>query len=156
VRLAITASAVAVSATLCGISARGADLATDATPSGHLFFAEAILHAKPGQDAALLKQLKDVQRGTRAEPGNLVYDIHHSVDDPLLFVVFEAFVDRAAFDRHRREPHTLEFSQRGAFETLAKPEFDRIYMTPIGNTVVDDPAHDGAAMSELGRANQGQ
>jgi quinol monooxygenase YgiN len=122
--------------------------------SRQLFLAEAILHAKPGKEGVLLKQLQDIQRGTRAEPGNLVYDIHQSVDDPLLFVVLEAFVDRAAFDRHRQEPPTVAFSERGAFETLTKPEFDRIFMTAIGNTVVDDPDHEGTAMPSFRAAQR--
>jgi quinol monooxygenase YgiN len=113
----------------------------------HLFFAEAILKAKPGQADALLAQLQAIQRGTRAESGNLAYDIHRSVDDPLMFVVFEAFADRAAFDAHVKAPHTRAFSEIGAFQTLAKPDFDRIFMSAVGPTVWDHPELEGQAMA---------
>ena len=42
---------------------------------------------------------------TRAEPGNVCFDWYRSVDDPNMYVLVEAFVDRAAGDLHTSTEH---------------------------------------------------
>ena len=42
---------------------------------------------------------------TRAEPGNLFFDWYRSVDDPTVYVLVEAFIDRAAGDVHVNSEH---------------------------------------------------
>jgi quinol monooxygenase YgiN len=42
---------------------------------------------------------------TRAEPGNLFFDWYRSVDDPTVYVLVEAFVDRAAGEVHVNSDH---------------------------------------------------
>jgi quinol monooxygenase YgiN len=48
--------------------------------------------------------------GIRAqEPGTLAYVVHTVPDEPGTRVFYELYEDRAAFDRHERQPHTRRF-----------------------------------------------
>ena len=47
----------------------------------------------------------DFTAATRAEPGNLFFDWYRSVDDPTVYVLVEAFVDRAAGEAHVNSDH---------------------------------------------------
>lgn len=60
--------------------------------------------------AALLVEQAAVVRS--AEPGCLVYRAHRSTTDPELFLFYEAYVDEAAFDAHRKAPHLAAFRAR--------------------------------------------
>ena len=71
------------------------------------------LRAAPGKGdalAALLVEQCGVVRAT--EPGCLAYRLHRAIDDPDHFVFYEAYVDDAAFDAHRRSPHLAAFRKR--------------------------------------------
>jgi quinol monooxygenase YgiN len=67
--------------------------------------------------AALLSEQAAVVRS--AEPGCLVYRAHRSTKDPELFLLYEAYVDDAAFDLHRKAPHLAAYRQRREKEGLA-------------------------------------
>ncbi|MBF9066763.1 putative quinol monooxygenase [Streptacidiphilus fuscans] len=43
------------------------------------------------------------------EPGTLVYVVHSVPDEPNVRVFYELYADRAAFDAHEKQPHTLHF-----------------------------------------------
>jgi len=47
----------------------------------------------------------DFTTATRAEPGNLFFDWYRSVDDPNVYILVEAFVDRAAGEAHVNSEH---------------------------------------------------
>lgn len=65
----------------------------------------AILTARPGQ----VEELKDLLDGmvaqSRAEPGNLRYDLWRDHADANRFVLDELYVDDAAVAKHRQTPH---------------------------------------------------
>jgi quinol monooxygenase YgiN len=42
---------------------------------------------------------------SREEPGCLVYEVQQSRDDANEFLVYEQYLDDAAFDQHRQSPH---------------------------------------------------
>ena len=48
-------------------------------------------------------------RLTRAEPGCITFDVTPDASDPLVFLVSEAFEDRAAFDAHQMRTHASEW-----------------------------------------------
>ena len=50
---------------------------------------------------------------TRAEPGCLRFDVESS-SDPLVWTVFEEFVDRAAFDVHQARVRSSEWGRETA------------------------------------------
>ncbi|WP_340107545.1 putative quinol monooxygenase [Pikeienuella sp. HZG-20] len=43
------------------------------------------------------------------EPGCLSFRFHQSAENPALFLLFETYVDQAAFDAHRATAHLAEF-----------------------------------------------
>lgn len=45
---------------------------------------------------------------SRREPGNLFYQAQVSPQDPLTFVLYEQYVDAAAYDAHKATPHFQE------------------------------------------------
>lgn len=65
----------------------------------------AVLTALPGQQAALRALLDSMQVASRAEAGNLRYDLWQDQTDPNRFVLDELYADSAAVDSHRASPH---------------------------------------------------
>ncbi|MCX4098113.1 putative quinol monooxygenase [Nocardia sp. alder85J] len=58
------------------------------------------------------------------EPGTLVYATHRVEGEPLTRIFYEVYRDRAAFDEHERQPHTLRFlSERDQYVATARVEF---------------------------------
>ena len=45
--------------------------------------------------------------GSRAEPGNLRWDLCQAEDDPTRFLLFEAYRSKDDFARHQATPHYL-------------------------------------------------
>ena len=73
----------------------------------------ATLRAAPGKGDALAAFLTEQCGVVRAsEPGCLAYRLHRAQDDPELFLFYEAYVDDAAFEAHRRAPHLAEYRKR--------------------------------------------
>ncbi len=46
---------------------------------------------------------------SRAEAGNINYDIHQAIDDPTVFVWHETWVNKAAIDQHFEKDFFKEF-----------------------------------------------
>ncbi|MFF4249856.1 putative quinol monooxygenase [Streptomyces sp. NPDC001663] len=53
---------------------------------------------------ALLK----ARSATRAEPANLVYEVHTVVGEPGGFLLYERYADRAGFEAHKAAEHFQE------------------------------------------------
>lgn len=68
------------------------------------------------------------------EPGTLVYASHGVEDEPLQRIFYELYADRAAFDAHEQQPHTLRFlDQRQQYLT----GYDVDFVTPIVGKGID-------------------
>lgn len=65
----------------------------------------ATLTAKTGQAAALRALLESLIAPSRAETGNLRYDLWQDQADPSRFVLDELYVDAAAVASHRETAH---------------------------------------------------
>lgn len=65
----------------------------------------ATLTAKPGREAALKTLIEGMIGPSRAEPGNLRYDLWRDRADPSRYVLDELYVDLAAVEAHRASPH---------------------------------------------------
>jgi len=70
------------------------------------------LRARPGQEAALEKELQELVAPTRAERGCLAYDLHVSSDQPGLFLLREIWRSLAHHQRHWETPHMMRWGQR--------------------------------------------
>jgi quinol monooxygenase YgiN len=69
-----------------------------------------VLPPKPGQKQALVDACVAVVAASRAEPGNLFFDVLVA-DEPNEVVFYEAYVDEAAFQAHLAAPHTKAWQQ---------------------------------------------
>lgn len=65
----------------------------------------AVLTARPGKVEALVTLLSAMVTPSRAEPGNLRWDIWHDPSEPGRFFLDELYVDEAAAAAHRATPH---------------------------------------------------
>ncbi|HVV33464.1 MAG TPA: putative quinol monooxygenase [Vitreimonas sp.] len=65
----------------------------------------AILTAKPGKVDELTALLASMVQASRAEPGNLRYDLWRDQADANRFVLDELYKDQAAIDAHKASAH---------------------------------------------------
>jgi quinol monooxygenase YgiN len=70
----------------------------------------AILAARPGKAAALRVLLDEMTAASRAEPGNLRYDLWQDQADPARFVLDELYLDGEAVAMHRATPHFRNYT----------------------------------------------
>lgn len=64
---------------------------------------------KPGCREALLPTLRALVDGSRAEPGNSMYDLTESLDNPDHLFVIETWASEAAIAEHNASPHFQAF-----------------------------------------------
>ena len=65
----------------------------------------AVLTAKPGNEPALEELLRGMVAPSRAEPGNVRWDIWQDASQPGCFVLDELYLDESAVAVHRATPH---------------------------------------------------
>ena len=63
------------------------------------------LRAQEGRGAELGEALKGLIEPTRAEPGNISYELHASLDDERDYTFVEEYQDGDALDAHMNTPH---------------------------------------------------
>lgn len=51
-------------------------------------------------------------KATKAEPGNLVYTLYQSTEDPTEFIVYEEYVDDKAFEYHSNSDAFKAFARQ--------------------------------------------
>ena len=67
------------------------------------------------------------------EPGTLLYTVHQVDGQPDQRIFYEVYADKAAFDAHEQQPHTLRFlEERGQY--LDSYEVD--FVAPIASNKV--------------------
>src|SRR4051812_39285086 len=67
----------------------------------------------PGHEEEAVQLLSHMVAPTRAEPGNLMYLVHRSVNEPRRFMLYEQYKDQAAFDAHRASEHFQQYITGG-------------------------------------------
>src|SRR5271154_4244134 len=70
------------------------------------------VRARPGQEAALEKELRALVGPTRAERGCIAYDLHVSSDQPGLFLLREIWATLKVHQRHWETAHMQRWGQR--------------------------------------------
>lgn len=63
------------------------------------------IQGRPGKGAEVKQELLSLSAPTRAEAGNLRYDLYRSVDRADRFMRLEVWRDDAALERHKATPH---------------------------------------------------
>lgn len=71
-----------------------------------------ILRSKEGQHLLLEAEIRALIAPTRKEEGCLQYDLHHSIDQPSLFLLHEVWATRAHHTAHTKTPHFLRWDAR--------------------------------------------
>lgn len=56
----------------------------------------------------VIELVKQVQKLSTKEPGCIQYTTHHTVEDPNKVILYEIYVDEAAFEQHRASSHFQE------------------------------------------------
>lgn len=71
-----------------------------------------VLRSKEGQHLLVEAEIRALINPTRKEEGCLQYDLHHSVDQPNLFLLHEVWATRAHHTAHTKTPHFLRWDAR--------------------------------------------
>ena len=69
--------------------------------------------AREGEQDRAAELIKQLAAATQQEPGNVHYIAHRDVEDPHVFMLYEQYDDKAAFEAHGQTDH---------FQTLAAGE----------------------------------
>jgi len=67
------------------------------------------IQAAPGKGPDLVKRFSALLEPSRNEPGCVSYLLHTDPQDQDKLMLYEAFKDQAALDKHLAEPHFLAF-----------------------------------------------
>jgi quinol monooxygenase YgiN len=62
----------------------------------------------PGNEDEVLALLPQLAAATRAEPGNLGFEIYRGTEDPNAVILLERYASREAFAAHRESAHFKE------------------------------------------------
>jgi len=86
--------------------------------------------AKEGEEGGAAEIIDELGAASREEPGVVQYIAHRDPEDPRVFLMYEHYRDKAAFEEHGATEHfkeialgelfpMLESRERGIYETLA-------------------------------------
>ena len=76
--------------------------------------------AKPGMEDKVRETIMALVGPTRKEPGCINYDLHQSLDDKSVFMLYENWVSKKDLDEHLAMPYLKDFVAK-ADEILAGP-----------------------------------
>lgn len=86
--------------------------------------------AKEGKEDRLAQICEEMTEPSRAEPGNLYYQVQRAPENPRLFFLYEQYVDEGGYEAHMASEHftrlvkeeaipeVLEAREREFYETL--------------------------------------
>ena len=69
------------------------------------------IHVKPEFADDFIAASVENHRGTRAEPGNLRFDLVRRVDDPAVFLLYEVYESEDAVAAHKDTAHYLAWRE---------------------------------------------
>jgi autoinducer 2-degrading protein len=70
------------------------------------------INVKEGHTAEFLEAFRINYEGTRAEPGNLRFDVLRDPENENSFLIYEVFTSAEALDEHRKTSHYQECVRR--------------------------------------------
>ena len=85
--------------------------------------------AREGEEERAAELIPRLVEGSRGEPGNVHYIAHRDPEDPRVFLMYEQYRDKAAFEEHGASDHfkqlalgelfpLMEDRRREVYETL--------------------------------------
>jgi quinol monooxygenase YgiN len=86
--------------------------------------------ARPGEEDRAVELIRELAQASSAEPGCVLYLAHRDSEDARVFLMYEQYRDRAAFEEHGQTEHfqslaagelfgLMENRERSFYETLA-------------------------------------
>ena len=78
--------------------------------------------AKDGEEDAVAAALTQLIEPSRAEPGNLTYVVHRDLEDARRFVIYESYVDEAAYAAHAESEHFRRHGKEDGIPRLTSRE----------------------------------
>lgn len=82
----------------------------------------ASIQARPEHRDEVLQALRQMVSASRAEPGNLRYDLFERDGALGTFDLYELYVDHSAVEAHRHSAHYADYRQRTAAWLSSRPE----------------------------------
>jgi quinol monooxygenase YgiN len=76
--------------------------------------------AQPGSEKQVGDSLRNMLAPSRAESGNLRYDVYRDPQDSAAFVLCEEYTDQAAFAAHLASDHFDRWLRQGTLPLLAE------------------------------------
>jgi quinol monooxygenase YgiN len=85
--------------------------------------------AKPGKEERLKAVCEEMTEPSRAEPGNVFYQVQRSLEDPQLFYLYEQYVDEAGYVAHQESEHFTRLVKGEAIPELIESREREFYET---------------------------
>lgn len=86
------------------------------------YVVQAVWTAREGEERAVADIIRLITPLSRQEPGNLCYQAQVATDDPRRFMIYERYVDEAAFEAHRASEHFQKYVVGDCLARLASRE----------------------------------
>ncbi len=91
------------------------------------YFTTAIIELKAGVTAKkAITHLKVLAQKTKAEPGNLIFEIQQLTEAKNKFIIWESFVNKAAFNTHLKSQHLQNVLNTQLFDFVKGYEASKI------------------------------
>ncbi|HEY9417272.1 MAG TPA: putative quinol monooxygenase [Pseudonocardia sp.] len=90
----------------------------------------ATMKAKSGKREDLRAALETLLEPTRAEDGNVQYDLHQGIDDPDVFVFYEIWSSAEQLGQHMQSPHLQK--ALGGLPEMVDGELSLVQLRRIG------------------------
>ena len=91
----------------------------------------AFIYAKPEFQDEVATTLKSLIELSRSEAGCINYDLHQSLDDPNVFVMYENWHDRGYLDQHFKMPYMQELMK--ALPEMLRPPLEMHYLDMVSH-----------------------
>lgn len=76
--------------------------------------------AQPGQASSVARAIANLVEPSRAEPGCRIYQPHRDLDDRGVFLIYEQYADRAAYEAHCASEHFRRWATQQGIPLLEK------------------------------------
>ena len=80
----------------------------------------------PGHESTVVDLLRKNAAASETEPGCLEFTVHQHIDDPGAILLYERYVDQAAFEAHRETPHFVDIIEAQVVPLLAQRAVTRL------------------------------
>ena len=78
--------------------------------------------APEGEEQRAEELIRRLVEATRQEPGNIHYIAHRDPENPRVFLMYEQYRDKAAFEEHGASEHFQRLGPNGVFPLMESRE----------------------------------